>query len=61
MTTLMSIHPAEFQRLPLFRSVNIFDVEDILLRCPLLRVEKGRVIIAAGQSNERMYIVFAAR
>ena len=59
--TLMSIHPAEFQRLPLFRSVSIFDVEDILLRCPLLRVEKGRVIIAAGQSNERMYIVLRGK
>ena len=55
--TLISIHPAEFKRLPLFRSVSIHDVEDILLRCPVLRVEKGRVIIAAGQSNERMYIV----
>lgn len=55
--TLLTINPLEFQHLPLFRSVSIFDVEDVLLKCPLLRIDKGRVIIAAGQSNERMYIV----
>lgn len=55
--TILTINPAEFNKLPLFKSVSVFDVEDILLKCPLLRVEEGRVIIAAGQPNERMYIV----
>lgn len=55
--TILNISPTEFSKLPLFRSVSIFDVEDILLQCPLLRIEEGRVIIAAGQPNERMYIV----
>lgn len=55
--TILTINPAEFNKLPLFNSVSIFDVEDILLKCPLLRIDEGRVIIAAGQANERMYIV----
>jgi CRP-like cAMP-binding protein len=55
--TILTINPAEFKRLPLFRSVSIFDVEDVLTKCPLLRVDEGRVILAAGQPNERMYIV----
>ena len=37
--------------------MSIFDVEDILLKCPLLRIDEGHVIIAAGHPNERMYIV----
>ena len=56
-TTILTINPAEFNHIPLFRSVSIFDVEDIILRCPLLRIDEGRVIIAAGQPNERMYIL----
>ena len=56
-TTILTINPAEFNQIPLFRSVSIFDVEDIILRCPLLRIDEGRVIIAAGQPNERMYIL----
>ena len=55
--TILTINPAEFKHIPLFSSVSIFDVEDILLKCPLLRVDEGRVIIAAGQPNERLYIV----
>ncbi|MEM7407291.1 MAG: cyclic nucleotide-binding domain-containing protein [Pseudomonadota bacterium] len=55
--TILTINPAEFNQLPLFKSVSIFDVEDILLKCPLLRIDEGRVILAAGQPNERMYIV----
>jgi CRP-like cAMP-binding protein len=55
--TILTINPAEFNKLPLFKSVSIFDVEDILVKCPLLRIDEGRVIIAAGQANERMYIV----
>ena len=55
--TILSISLAEFGQIPLFRSVSIFDVEDVLLKCPLLRIDKGRVIIAADQPNERMYIV----
>ena len=55
--TILSINLAEFGQIPLFRSVSIFDVEDVLLKCPLLRIDEGRVIIAADQPNERMYIV----
>ena len=55
--TILTINPAEFNKLPLFKSVSIFDIEDILVKCPLLRIDEGRVIIAAGQANERMYIV----
>ena len=55
--TILAINPSEFNRIPLFRSVSIFDVEDVLLKCPLVRVDEGRVIIAAGQPNERLYIV----
>ena len=55
--TILTINPAEFKHIPLFSSVSIFDVEDILLKCPLLRIDEGRVIIAAGQPNERLYIV----
>ena len=55
--TILSINLAEFDQIPLFGSVSIFDVEDVLLKCPLLRIDKVRVIIAADQPNERMYIV----
>ena len=55
--TILTINPAEFNHIPLFNSVSIFDVEDVILKCPLLRIDEGRVIIAAGQPNERMYIV----
>ncbi len=55
--TILTINPAEFHQIPLFASVSMFDVEDVILRCPLLRVDEGRVVIAAGQPNERMYIV----
>ena len=55
--TILSINLAEFDQIPLFGSVSIFDVEDVLLKCPLLRIDKGRVIIVADQPNERMYIV----
>ncbi|MGK0169382.1 MAG: CRP-like cAMP-binding protein [Gammaproteobacteria bacterium] len=55
--TILTINPAEFNQIPLFSSVSMFDVEDIILKCPLLRIDTGRVIIAAGQPNERMYIV----
>ncbi|MBT6275121.1 MAG: cyclic nucleotide-binding domain-containing protein [Chromatiales bacterium] len=55
--TIITINLAEFTGLPLFKSVSIFDVEDVLLKCPVVRVDEGRVILAAGQLNERMYIV----
>ena len=55
--TILMISPAEFTRQPLFKSANIFEVEDLLLNCSLLRIEAGRVVIAADQPNERMYVV----
>lgn len=59
--TILTLNPAEFHRLPLFSSVNIFDVEDIILTCPLLRVEQGMVILAAGQPNERLYVILRGK
>ena len=53
----LTINHAEFKRIPLFRSVSIVDVEDVLRECPLLQIEPGRVVIAAGQPYERIYIV----
>jgi CRP-like cAMP-binding protein len=55
--TILTINPVEFNQIPLFSSVSMFDVEDIILKWPLLRIGAGPVIIAAGQPNERMYIV----
>ena len=55
--TVVMLSPTEFQRLPMFRSVNMADVEPVLMTCPLLRVPGGTVIISAGQVPERMYVL----
>ncbi len=55
--TIITISPVEFARLPLFKSVSIFEVEDVLLKSTLLRLDAGKIVIAAGQSNQRMYVV----
>lgn len=55
--TILTISPLEFSRLSVFKSVSMVDVEPILLKCPLLRVEEGTVVISAGQPSERMYVL----
>ena len=52
--TILTINPAEFNKPPLFKSASIFNVEGILEKCPLLRIDEGRGIIAASQASERM-------
>ena len=55
--TIISISPVEFGRLQLFKGVSIYDVEDILSECPLLRIDEGAVVVAPEQRNERLYVV----
>ena len=55
--TIISISPAEFHKIPLFKSLNYEDLEDILFKCALLRIEEGSVVIAPGQPNQRLYIL----
>ncbi|MEM7250791.1 MAG: Crp/Fnr family transcriptional regulator [Pseudomonadota bacterium] len=55
--TELSFNPAEFARIGLFASVSIFDVEDVILECPLEEVEADRVILEPGATNDRLYVV----
>jgi CRP-like cAMP-binding protein len=53
----MSISPAEFSKIALFKSLSYEDLEDVLFKCVLLRIEPGSVVIAPGQPNRRLYIL----
>ena len=55
--TIMALAPAEFTKIPLFKSLNYEDLEDILFKCALLRIDEGSVVIAPGQPNQRLYIL----
>ena len=51
--TIISISPAEFNKIPLFKSLNYEDLEDILFKCALLRIDEGSVVIAPGAPRAR--------
>ena len=55
--TIISISPAEFRKIPLFKSLSYEEMEDILFKCALLRIEVGSVVITPGQPNQRLYIL----
>ncbi|MCH9674992.1 MAG: cyclic nucleotide-binding domain-containing protein [Gammaproteobacteria bacterium] len=55
--TVLAINPAEFAHIPLFGSVSIFDVEDVIHACPLIRVSEGEAVLSAGQANANLYVV----
>lgn len=55
--TIISLSPAEFNKIPLFKSLNYEELEDILFKCALLRIEAESVVIAPGQPNQRLYIL----
>ena len=61
MNAPMTISPEELHRLSLFKSTQFDDIEDILIQASVLRVDAGRVVIAAGQPNKRLYIVIEGR
>src|SRR5262245_50887192 len=56
-TTIMSISPAEFTKIALFKSLSYEDLEEVLFKCALLRIEPGSVVIARGQPNQRLYVL----
>ena len=39
--TIISISPAEFNKIPLFKSLNYEDLEDILFKCALFEQLRG--------------------
>ena len=55
--TIISISPAEFGKIPLFKSLSYETLEDLLFKCVLLRIDEGSVVIAPGQPNQRLYIL----
>ena len=57
MSSAMTITPEELHRLSLFKSTQFDDIEDVLMQCTVLRVDAGRIVIAAGQPNKRLYLV----
>ena len=57
----MTITPEELHRLSLFKSTQFDDIEDVLLQASVLRVDAGRIVIAAGQPNRRLYLVIEGR
>jgi CRP-like cAMP-binding protein len=61
MSSSMTITPEELHRLSLFKSTQFDDIEDVLTQASVLRVDAGRIVIAAGQPNKRLYIVIEGR
>ena len=57
MSSALTITPAELHRLSLFKSTQFDDIEDVLMQCSVLRIDAGRIVIAAGQPNRRLYLV----
>ena len=58
--TIISQSPAEFIKIPLFKSLNYEELEDLLFKCVLLRIESESKVIAprAAQSAS---LYFGAR
>jgi CRP/FNR family transcriptional regulator, cyclic AMP receptor protein len=53
----LRVTQGEMHRLSLFKSTNFDDVEEVLSQCSVLRVGPGKIVIAAGQPNRRLYLV----
>ena len=53
----LQVTQGDLHRLSLFKSTNFDDVEEVLSQCSVLRVGPGKVVIAAGQPNQRLYLV----
>ncbi|MCH9669911.1 MAG: Crp/Fnr family transcriptional regulator [Gammaproteobacteria bacterium] len=54
---MLSIDAEELHRLSLFRSTRFSDVQDVLSHCSVLRIDAGKIVIAARQPNKRLYLV----
>ena len=52
--TIIAISPAEFRKIPLFKSLSYETMEDVVFKSALLRIEEGSVVITPGQSNQRI-------
>ena len=57
MSGSMTITAEELHRLSLFKSTQFDDIEHVLMQASVLRIDPGRVVIAAGQPNKRLYLV----
>jgi signal-transduction protein with cAMP-binding, CBS, and nucleotidyltransferase domain len=57
MSGSVTITPEELHRLSLFKSTQFDDIEDVLQKASVLRIDPGRIVIAAGQPNKRLYLV----
>ena len=55
--TDLNVSRGDLHQLSLLRSTNFDDVAEVLQQCSVLRVELGKVVIAAGQPNKRLYLV----
>ena len=55
--TDLNVTEGDLHRLSLFRSTDFDDVAEVLRQCSVLRVGPGKVVIAAGQPNKRLYLV----
>ncbi|MAP11319.1 MAG: hypothetical protein CMQ61_04620 [Gammaproteobacteria bacterium] len=55
--TDLNVSRGDLHQLSLFRSTNFDDVAEVLQQCSVLRVGPGKVVIAAGQPNKRLYLV----
>ena len=53
----LQVTRGDLHLLSLFKSTNFDDVEEVLSQCSVLRVGPGKVIIAADQPNQRLYLV----
>lgn len=53
----LSVSDADLRKLVLFKSAEFDDVADVLKECSVLRVAAGRIVVAAGQENSRIYLV----
>ncbi len=59
--TAADIPPDDLHHLALFRSVPYHEIKNIIRDFPLIRIDAGKIVIAAEQSNRRMYLVVEGR
>jgi hypothetical protein len=55
--TLAQLHPSEIQDTPLFRGVNLFDVEDVLSQCQIRRFDAGEIILEPPLQHSSFYVL----
>lgn len=54
--TILTLNPSEFPQIPLFRSVSIFDVEDVILACPVRRATTGQNVLSPTHANDQLFV-----